>query len=221
MLSQNWSSCMCVSFLCLWRRRWSGGDFGRAIITESRDPGEVRSHMVGAKKDHLLLSGLWHVFVCVSLYETGAHTESSLKNSEIPLGLFYLLFSTCNAKWGQRLQPEPSDCVQREDEGENKQKKGNKTDREAAGKKIGSVCPAAGTQTGWFGWGMVSQKHLREADSVTMATRRSDRQRVLSVLWLMPAARLALALASQTDTHIYTHTHTCMLCFVHLFKIYI
>lgn len=61
-------------------------------------------------------------------------------------------------------------------------------------------CPVAGTQTGWFGWGMVSQKHLREADVVTIATRQPDRQHVLSLLWLMPAARLALAMARHTQS---------------------
>lgn len=55
---------------------------------------------------------------------------------------------------GSTIRHEPSDCVQREDEGENRQKEEKETDREAAGKfkkKKGAVCPAAGMQTGWFG----------------------------------------------------------------------
>lgn len=84
-------------------------------------------------------------------------------------------------------------------------KEGNKTDKEAAGKTKKKLCPVADTQTAWFWWGMVSQKHLREAAIVTMATRRPDRQHVPSLLWLMPAARRELAMARHKQTH--THVH--------------
>lgn len=74
--------------------------------------------------------------------------------------------------------------------------------KEAVGKEKKEPRPVADTQTGWLGWGMVSQKHLRKADSITMATRRPDRQHVLSLLWLMPAARRTLAIARHRHTHI-------------------
>lgn len=119
--------------------------------------------------------------------------------------LVYSFFSPPhNAEWGQRSQPEPRECVQRGDEAKNKQVLEKKRTGSLLRRKK-ELCPVAGTQTGWFGWGMVSQKHLREADSVTIATRRPDRQHVLSVLWLMPAARLALAMAR----HMHAHMHTC------------
>lgn len=73
-----------------------------------------------------------------------------------------------------------------------------KENNREAGKGKKEPSPAADIQTGWLGWGMVSQKHLREADCVTMATQRPDRQPVLSLLWLMPAARRALAIARHT-----------------------
>ncbi|TNN82172.1 hypothetical protein EYF80_007540 [Liparis tanakae] len=60
----------------------------------------------------------------------------------------------------------------REDGGEDRQKKGNKTDREAAGKKIGAACPAAGTQTGCFGGHQVARRReLNREDSLFVAIK--------------------------------------------------
>lgn len=89
--------------------------------------------------------------VCIYVCETEAQRQSRFLNSEITLSLG-LFFSFHNiSEWGQHLRTEPSDCVQREDGGEGKQKKGKEMDREAAGREKKELCPVAGTQTGWFG----------------------------------------------------------------------
>lgn len=144
---------------------------------------------------------------CVHVYETRVQTDFQLQKTQkaLPRSYSFLYLAVQNGVNDYSLRP-LTVFKEKMKERTNKRREEKRTGRLLGGEKK-ELCPVAGTQTGWFGWGMVSQKHLREADSVTMATRRPDRQHVLSLLWLMPAARLALAMARQTRTDTYRHTH--------------
>lgn len=130
------------------------GTLAEQSILESGAAGGVRSPLVRAKNDHLRKSRLWYavsvrVCVCVRLFffiNLQRQTPGFKNNAEITLSLGLLFSLPYNAEWGQRLEPEPADCVQREDEGENKQTRRKK---KHTGRLLKEEKKGAAVSCGW------------------------------------------------------------------------